>query len=126
MNKNLLIVLGVIAVIIIGALYYYGGYNYNYGTPTPTANTSETPNPQGAYPISIKNFVFDPAILNISAGSTVIWTNNDSVAHRISGNGFQSSDLANGQSYSFTFTSSGTFDYICSIHPSMKGKIIVK
>ncbi len=115
-------IIAVVAVLIIagGALYYYGGYNY--GTP----NVSETPNPQGQNQISIKNFVFSPAELNINAGETVVWVNNDSVSHDISGSGFKSPLMSNGQSYSFTFSTAGTFDYICSIHPSMKGKIIVK
>lgn len=125
MDQKSLITIAAVVIIIIGGLYYYKGYNY--GTPNPPANTAAvTPNSQGAYPVSIKDFAFSPAVLNIGIGKTVTWTNNDSTIHRISGAGFEGGDLNNGQSYSYTFTSAGTFDYICKIHPSMKGQIIVK
>ncbi len=121
MNQKIVIaIVGVL--VVIGAIYYFGGYNN--GSQTNTGSPSATT--QGPNEISIKNFAFDPATLNISAGTKVIWTNNDSVAHRISGTGFQSTDFYNGQKYGFTFTAAGTYDYICSIHPSMKGQIIVK
>ncbi len=128
-SQNIAILTVAVLIIIVGSVYYFG--RYKYGIKNPPANipsaTPATPNPQGTYPVSVKNFVFNPAVLNINAGDTVTWTNNDSAAHRISGAGFQSSDLSKGQSYSFTFTSAGTFDYICAIHPSiMKGEIIVK
>jgi plastocyanin len=120
MNQKMVIGIIAVLIIIVGALYYYSGYNY--GTPS----VSGTPNPQAQNQISIKNFAFGPAVLNIQVGDTVTWVNNDSATHRIKGGNFESSDMANGQSYSFKFTSAGTFDYICSIHPSMKGTIIVK
>lgn len=124
-NQKVLIAIGVIAVILLGYIYYYGGYKYGSTNP-PAGTSSVTPNPQGAYPVSIKNFAFNPAVLNINKGNTVTWTNNDSTLHRISGTGFQSGDLTNGQSYSFTFNTAGTYDYICGIHTYMKGQIIVK
>ncbi len=122
MNQKTVIAIVAVLIIVIGIIYYFGGYNY--GSPANTGSPSTTS--QGPNQVSIKNFAFDPAILNIKVGDTVTWTNNDSAAHRISGNGFQSSDMANGQTYSFKFTAAGTYDYICSIHPSMKGTIVVK
>lgn len=123
MNQKILIAAAAIAVIVIGGLYYYGGY----GTPSqPASPVVETPDSNGAYPVLIKNFAFSPAVLSIKAGDTVIWTNNDSSLHSVSGIGFESNDMGNGQSYSYTFNSNGTFDYICKTHPSMKGQIIVK
>lgn len=122
LNRKTAVAMVAVLIIVIGAVYYFGGYNY--GSPANTVSPSSAA--QGSNQVSINNFAFSPAVLNVSAGTTVVWINNDSAAHRISGNGFQSGDLAKGQSYSFTFTSVGTFDYICSIHPSMKGAIIVK
>lgn len=123
MNQK--IIIAIVAVLfLIGGLYYY--QSYNYSAPNPSAGITGTPNSQGSNQVSIKNFAFSPSELVIKKGDTVVWTNNDSAPHTISGSGFQSNDLANGQSYSFTFSTIGTFDYICGVHPSMKGKIIVE
>jgi plastocyanin len=84
----------------------------------PSAPTLET--------VSIKNFAFNPASLSVAVGSTVTWINNDSPVHSIKSNIFNSPDLDTGQTFSFTFNQTGTFNYSCGIHPSMKGVIIVK
>jgi amicyanin len=76
--------------------------------------------------ISIKGFAFSPPEITINQGDTVTWTNEDMVMHNVVGGILHSEDLANGQSFSFTFTETGTYDYICTHHPSMKGSIIVK
>jgi len=78
--------------------------------------------------VKIQNFAFNPASLTIKAGTTVTWTNLDSTAHRIVSDtgAFQSSDLSNGQSYSYTFNKTGSYSYHCGIHPSMKGTIVVQ
>jgi len=77
--------------------------------------------------INISNFAFDPPSITIAPGTTVTWTNQDSVAHTVTGDnvGLASGHLAKGQSYSFTFNQAGTFTYHCSIHPTMKGTVIV-
>ena len=81
----------------------------------------------GAGAVTIKDFAFDPGDLTVAKGTTVTWKNDDSATHRIkSGDGsFDSKDLKNGDSFDHTFDTAGTFDYICGIHPSMKGKITV-
>ncbi|MEX2016958.1 MAG: cupredoxin family copper-binding protein [Candidatus Pacearchaeota archaeon] len=79
--------------------------------------------------LDISGFAFVPATMQINVGDTVIWTNQDSTSHTVtsdSGNELNSPYLSQGQIYSHTFTSSGTFDYHCKPHPSMKGKIIVR
>lgn len=123
MNQKTLIAIIAVAIVIVGSIYYLSRNNYG-GENNPTPTTTQTP--QGSSQISIKNFAFNPAELSINKGATVIWINKDPTTHRISGNGFQSMDLTNSRSYSFTFNNSGTYDYICSIHPGMKGKVIVK
>lgn len=123
MKQNTIIAIVVILIIIIGSVYYFSRNNYGgQNTPTPTATST----PQNSNQILIKNFAFNPAEISVNKGTTVTWINKDSTTHRISGNIFQSADLSEGQSYSFTFNDSGTYDYFCGIHPSMKGKIIVK
>ncbi|MBI4709027.1 MAG: cupredoxin family copper-binding protein [Candidatus Portnoybacteria bacterium] len=76
--------------------------------------------------ILIKNFTFNPAALNIKRGDIVKWTNQDSMPHNIISDILKSGILNNGQLFEFKFSNSGTFDYICGLHPSMKGRIIVE
>lgn len=76
--------------------------------------------------VSIKDFVFNPEIVNIEKGTTVIWTNTDSVSHKLKSEIFSSDRIGQGETFSFTFDNVGTFDYYCVPHPSMVGKIIVK
>lgn len=76
--------------------------------------------------ITINNFNFNPSQLSISKGSTVTWTNQDPIAHTVTAkDSFDSKILNNGQSFSYTFNQSGSFDFACTIHPSMKGTITV-
>lgn len=125
MNQKTLVAIIAVVIIIIGSIYYFSRNNYS-GQNTLSPTSTLTPAPQDSSQISIKNFAFDPDQLNINKGETVTWINKDSTTHRISGNGFQSVDLTEGQSYSFAFNNAGTYDYICGIHPSMKGRVIVK
>jgi plastocyanin len=85
----------------------------------------------GSNQIAIKNFAFSPASLTIKSGTPVTWTNQDGAPHQIASDpgapvAFKSESLANGASYQFTFTKPGTYSYYCTIHPSMKGTIIVQ
>jgi len=95
------------------------------GTPK-TTQAAATPEAQGVS-VEIKNFAFDPETVTIKLGQTVTWTNQDSAAHTVVGDGgIDSGDLSKGKSYSKTFDTEGTFDYHCSIHPQMKGQVIVQ
>ena len=78
--------------------------------------------------VSIANMAFSPASPTVAQGTTVTWTNNDSVAHTVtvdSGSGPNSGQLQPGQTYSFKFDQAGTFGYHCSIHPFMKATVVV-
>jgi plastocyanin len=78
--------------------------------------------------VDISNFMFMPATLTVSVGTTVTWKFDDSTAHTVTANdnSFASSPTAGGRTYTHTFTSAGTVAYHCSIHPFMKATIIVK
>jgi plastocyanin len=83
--------------------------------------------PTGA--VSIDNFTFTPASLTVKAGTTVTWSNKDDIPHGIasSNNAFKKSKaLDTDDSYSFTFTTPGTYQYFCYIHPHMVGTIVVE
>ena len=78
--------------------------------------------------IDISGMAFSPSTLTISVGDTVTWTNQDSAPHSATGdNGeFDSGTLSNGQTFSFTFTTTGTYTYHCAIHNGMTATIIVE
>lgn len=89
------------------------------GCTSQTQNTANT--------VNIQNMAFSPSTLNVKVGTTVTWVNRDSTAHDVvSDTGlFNSGNLNNGQSYSYTFNQAGSFPYHCGIHPSMTGTIVV-
>ncbi len=78
--------------------------------------------------ITIDNFTFTPKELTVAVGTTVKWLNHDDIPHTIveKKTTFRSKALDTDDSYSFTFTSAGTFDYFCGLHPHMVGQVIVK
>ncbi len=119
MKKYLVLsmVLALAAVPILGC----AGYS------TPTTPSTTTPPPL-ANAVTISNFSFAPATLNVPTGTTVTWTNNDSTTHTITSDtgAFSSGNLAPGGTFTHTFTSAGSFGYHCAIHPSMKGTITVE
>src|SRR5262245_26722773 len=77
--------------------------------------------------ISIDNFTFTPAELSVKAGTTIKWVNRDDIPHTVvdKEKAFRSKALDTDDSYSFTFSQAGSFDYFCGLHPHMVGKIIV-
>ena len=79
--------------------------------------------------VGIDNFTFNPQNLRVKAGTTVTWTNRDDIPHGIAatGNVFKRSNaLDTDDHYSFTFTTPGTYEYFCSLHPHMTGTIMVE
>lgn len=79
--------------------------------------------------VSISNFAFHPSCISVKVGTSVTFTNTDSVAHTATASrsgGFDSGDLNKGQTFSHTFTAPGTYSYICSIHQYMHGTIQVR
>jgi plastocyanin len=66
-----------------------------------------------------------PTTMTIKAGTKVTWTNNDSIDHTVTGNGWTSGQIMPGASYSYTFNSVGSFDYHCLQHPASQGTINV-
>ena len=78
--------------------------------------------------VTISDFAFSPATVTIAAGDTVTWTNTDPVVHTATSTSgaFDSGDIAQGDTFSFTFTTPGTYDYFCTPHPTMTGRIVVQ
>jgi uncharacterized protein (TIGR03118 family) len=78
--------------------------------------------------VNIANFAFSPAGITVPAGTQIQWTNQDNTAHTVTADnsGFKSGALDQNQMFSQTLAQPGTYPYHCSIHPFMKGQIIVK
>jgi plastocyanin len=78
--------------------------------------------------VTIDNFTFAPPALTIAVGTTVKWLNRDDIPHTVveKNKSFRSKALDTDDSYSYTFSTPGTFDYFCSLHPHMVAQVIVK
>jgi plastocyanin len=101
----------------------------NPTTAKAAAPLAATMAPSNAVKVSIKNYAFSPASLTISAGQTVTWTNEDSAPHTVTVSSgpqtFSSPQLRTGDTYSFTFTKAGTYQYYCAVHPTMMASVTV-
>jgi plastocyanin len=93
------------------------------------ANQATTAPISGATTVTIKNFAFHPASLTITPGTKVTFVQEDSIVHNATATGanaFHTPNLNVGQKYTVTFTKAGTYNYICTIHPTqMHGTIVV-
>jgi len=135
----LVLVVALVAVPVLVACGSAGNASSGSGgggtTPAGTPSSSV-----GGTSVAIANYAFTPQTLTVKAGTTVTWTNKDSVLHNvISANdmstsatttsAFASGNFNKGQTFTFTFSKPGTYYYECSIHasmPAMHGKIIVQ
>jgi plastocyanin len=83
---------------------------------------------QDANVVTIDNFTFTAPELTVAVGTTVKWVNHDDIPHTVVEKklSFRSKALDTDDAYSYTFATAGSFDYFCSLHPHMVGKIIVK
>ena len=90
--------------------------------------TAAAPAAQETAMVSIDNFSFTPMDITIPAGGQVTWTNKDDVPHTVVSvdHQFKSKTLDTDEKFSFTFQNPGTYEYFCSVHPKMTGKIVVK
>ncbi len=89
---------------------------------------SSTTNP-GADEVFIQSFAFNPSTITVPVNTTVTWTNKDAVAHTVTsdtGGLFDSGNLNTNATYAHKFTSAGTFNYHCTIHPTMVARVIVQ
>lgn len=95
---------------------------------SPVVNTTAAPITQdegATVEINIADFAFEQSALSVPPATTVTWTNTGVAPHTVSGLPEESGTLDPGQSFSFTFTEAGTFDYQCAFHPQMTGQVIV-
>ena len=80
----------------------------------------------GATQVNIAGFVFGPGKMTVAPGQSVNWTNTDDSPHQVSVAGRKTGVLLRGQKAALSFDKEGLFDYVCSLHPTMKGQVEVK
>jgi plastocyanin len=130
MNKKLGIILGIVLVILI-VLVVFGIYKNN-NDKMPEENTETNSNVETSeteiVEVSIEGFAFSPKSITVSKGTTVVWTNMDSIQHTATSDEglFNSGLLSKGESWNYTFNEEGNYDYHCIPHPNMKGTIVVE
>jgi len=131
----------VLAVLLLSclALAACGGDDDAGPASTPAAQGTEAPDeapaeeateePAGggeATEVAIKDFTFSPDPVEVKVGDTVKWTNEDAAPHTATADGeFDSKNMGQGGTFEYTAAKAGTFKYICTIHPSMKGTLEV-
>ena len=78
--------------------------------------------------VKIDNFTYNPQQITVKAGTTVVWTNGDDIPHTATSKTgvFRSKALDTDDKFSFTFTTLGSFQYFCALHPHMTGSIVVE
>lgn len=82
------------------------------------------------YSVQMANYAFSPASITVNEGDTITWTNQDAAPHTVTTTSgperLDSPYLSKGQSWSYTFTAPGTYQYYCTVHPDMRAQVIVR
>jgi plastocyanin len=107
--------------------WWSGGTVEVAGSSTPTVAPSSAPvtPPSGGAMVHIQDNSFSPATLSVPVGTTVTWMHMGSSKHTVTSASFDSGILSPGATFSFTFTSPGTYSYRCDLHSGMTGAIVV-
>jgi len=93
-----------------------------------TAVAASAAQPSTSPEVTISNFSFQPPLLTVKVGTRVTWTNRDTAPHTVTSTDkrFESSSgMDTNDGYSYVFGKAGTYEYFCSLHPMMVGKIVV-
>lgn len=96
--------------------------------PSAAPSVAPSSSPDERVEVDIEGFAFTPATVRVSVGQEIRWRNRDGATHTVtfSGVSVDSGALGNGATFSHAFSAPGTYPYICSIHPSMTGTVIVE
>jgi plastocyanin len=90
--------------------------------------SAESSTPVATTEVSMaKSYRFDPKVIEIEAGQTVTWKNEDNFTHTVQVDGQDDHKVDRGDSVSIKFDTPGTYDYVCTLHrQDMEGKVIAK
>ena len=126
------------SVVVAGASILIGGvvtraFAQNDATPgaspdaSPMSSPDASPMAADGIQVSIHDFTFDAPTVEVPAGGTVTWTNNDLSGHSVVADdgSFASPTLGQGDTFSYTFETAGDVPYHCGLHVNMKGIVTV-
>jgi plastocyanin len=106
------------AVAVLATALFAAGCGGTAGSSEPVATTEVK---------MVKSYRFDPNTIEIEAGQTVTWTNEDNFTHTVEVEGQQDHKVGQGESVEITFGEPGTYEYVCTLHSQdMDGTVIVK
>jgi plastocyanin len=120
--------LGLAGLVIVVAVVV--GVSVGHSSKSTMASQSSSQSAVATNKVTIQNYMFNPMAIKVKVGTTVTWTNDDSVNHTVtadtpSADAPSSMDIASHKSYSFTFKKAGTYTYHCFPHPYMHGTVEV-
>lgn len=133
MNSKLIIGIALIVLVGVGAFLYLGknkkqpANTMQQNSTNQTASPTSAPSTTSKNAVQIQNFAFSSASITVKVGDIVTWTNQDSAGHSATADdsSFDTGVLDQGKSGTATFQKAGTFTYHCSVHPNMKGTVVV-
>jgi plastocyanin len=75
----------------------------------------------------VKSYRFDPKVIEVDAGESVTWTNDDNFTHTVQVDGEEDHRVERGESISIAFEEPGTYHYVCTLHSQdMEGEVVVR
>ena len=137
-KTNTTLIIGIIAAVVVLAII--AGYvlmkSSSETVPSTQSNTQSAASAntlarEGLIEAKIENSAFVPSEIRIKAGSKITWTNNDNSMHTITSESGEKAELnskilSKGEAYGHVFSTPGVFNYHCTIHSNMKGKVVVE
>ena len=119
------LIVSLLACVAIAGCGSSGGSSKSTSTSAPASSSSSS---SGGVKIKAAGFAFAPTSVTVKKGQKVTWTNSDPAPHNITSSDgtIKSKDFTKGQSFTYTATKTGTFKYVCTIHPQMKATLIVQ
>ena len=108
----------VLLLVLAGAFASFGAACGSSADAAPVATTNVT---------MPKSYRFDPKTIEVDAGATVTWTNDDNFTHTVHVDGMEDHKVEPGEQVSISFPTAGTYDYVCTLHRrDMQGEVIVR
>jgi plastocyanin len=136
MRKSTWVAVVIVLIVAVGGAVALNNKSSTNSAPTQnnsstTSTATNSDQKPAAGTINIRDMMFTPSQITVKKGATVTWTNNDSTTHTVVDDlsnvgGPHSDDIQPGSSYSFKFNKTGSFQYHCTIHSSMRGTIVVQ